>query len=111
MDAIISTPGLFGVFLGPNDLARDLGVPAGGPITDEVAAIAHDLIRRAHAQGIAAGVFCADPTEAHKWAMAGFDLVTPGKDVTQLQAAAKEGILAVHSAVTEERERFKVDGY
>jgi 4-hydroxy-2-oxoheptanedioate aldolase len=95
MDAIMSTPGLYGVYLGPNDLAMDLGLPAGGDIAGEVAEIAYRLIERAHTHGLAAGLFCSGADEARKWADAGFDLVTPGNDVSMLRSAATQRIAVI----------------
>lgn len=98
MESIVSTPGLFGVFLGPNDLARDLGANAGPRIEGSVEEAAHALLEAARDHGLATGLFCTGPEEARRWASAGFDLVTPGKDITQLQRGAAEAIEAVRSA-------------
>ncbi|WP_159706579.1 HpcH/HpaI aldolase/citrate lyase family protein [Arthrobacter sp. 18067] len=95
MDAIMSTPGLYGVYLGPNDLALDLGLKAGGDIAGPVADIAHRIVERAHRHGLAAGLFCSGAEEATKWADAGFDLVTPGNDVSMLRSAATQRIAAI----------------
>lgn len=92
LDAILATPGLFGVYVGPNDLALDLGLPAGGPIQGAVADLALDIAERAHQAGLVAGIFCANGVEAARWANAGFDLVTPGNDVSLLRAAGGERI-------------------
>lgn len=97
MEEIMATPGLYGVYLGPNDLAMDLGLPAGGDISGEVAEIAHRLIERAHSHGLAAGLFCSGADEARRWAHAGFDLVTPGNDVSMLRSAAGQRIAAIRN--------------
>jgi 4-hydroxy-2-oxoheptanedioate aldolase len=97
LDEIAATPGLAGLYLGPNDLALDLGLVPGGRIGDEVAVVARRLVAVCHAHGIAAGLFCADGEEAAYWADAGFDLVTPGNDVSLLRSGAAARIAAVRS--------------
>ncbi len=95
LDEIMATPGLYGVYLGPNDLALDLGLTPGGGIGDEVAEIAHRIVAVAQQHGVRTGLFCANGAEAAQWATAGFDLVTPGNDMSYLRAAAAERIAAV----------------
>ncbi len=95
LDQIMSTPGLYGVYLGPNDLALDLGLAAGGAVSGRVAEIAHQVVERAHAHGLAAGLFCRDGAEAAHWARAGYDLVTPGNDMSYLRSAAAERLACV----------------
>lgn len=97
LDEILSTPGLYGVYVGPNDLALDLGLPAGGPIEGKVAELALDISQRAHQFGKVAGIFCANGTEAAHWSNAGFDLVTPGNDVSLLRTAGYERIAQARS--------------
>ena len=89
LDAILSTPGVDGVYLGPNDLALDMGLAPGGRIEGRVARAA-DLVReRARAHGVRCGLFCADGEEARAWAERGYDLVTPGNDVAMVREAAR----------------------
>lgn len=92
---ICSTPGLFGIYLGPNDLALGLGIEPNPVIAGEVADIAHRMIATARASGIVTGLFCADGDEAARWADAGFDLVTPGNDMSFLRSAAAQRLHAV----------------
>ncbi len=95
LERIIATPGLYGVYLGPNDLALDLGLTPGGRIGDEVAEIAHRIVAVARQHGVRTGLFCADGAEAAQWTTAGFDLVTPGNDMSYLRTAAADRIAAV----------------
>lgn len=95
LEEIASTPGLYGVYLGPNDLALDLGVAPGGRINGKRADIAHRIVEVAARYGVRTGLFCADGAEAAEWAAAGFDLVTPGNDMSYLRSAAAERIGAV----------------
>ncbi len=59
-DAILDTPGLDGIYIGPNDLCLAYGRPP-APETDdpEVAGIIADLARRARGRGRIAGIFCS----------------------------------------------------
>lgn len=92
LEEILATPGLYGVYIGPNDLALDLGLSPGGPIAGEVEAAARHIIARAHAHGLAAGIFCSGGEEAGRWSQLGADLVTPGNDVSLLRSGAAERI-------------------
>ena len=57
------------------------------------------LVRAAAAEhGLASGLFCADAAEARRWAVAGFDLVTPGNDVSML----REAVAARLQTITDE---------
>lgn len=98
LEGITATPGLYGVYVGPNDLALDLGLAPGNLITDQVADIALTVMDRAHACGIAAGIFCRDGEEAAHWARAGFDLVTPGNDTSYLRSAAAQRLSLVRGS-------------
>ncbi|MCI9889881.1 2,4-dihydroxyhept-2-ene-1,7-dioic acid aldolase [Micrococcales bacterium 31B] len=97
LDEICAVPGLFGVYVGPNDLALDLGHPAGGLISDEVSAITYRINQVAHRHGVRTGIFCANADEAAHYAEVGFDLVTPGNDASLLRHAASQRIEAVRA--------------
>lgn len=89
LDGILATPGIDGVYVGPNDLALSLGEvpaqPALPPLT--AAALAH-IVDRAAAARRFAGVFCADLETAALLATQGYQLITPGNDVGILRQAA-----------------------
>ncbi|MEO6880282.1 MAG: aldolase/citrate lyase family protein [Mycobacteriaceae bacterium] len=83
---IVATPGLDGIYVGPNDLALSLGVtPATVPVAAEVTAALAQVLLAAHAAGVAVGAYCADARMARELADDGFDLVTPGNDVVLLR--------------------------
>lgn len=96
LDAILATPGLDGVYVGPNDLALSLGEsPAAGAATGRTAeALAH-VARAARGAGRWAGVFCADSAIALHMIELGYDLVTPGNDVGVMRQAAHDRIATV----------------
>ena len=100
LEQIIATPGLYGVYLGPNDLALDLGLPPGRGVVDQVADIAHRILEVAAAHGVATGLFCADGEEARHWADQGFNLVTPGNDMSLLRTAAADRIATIRGTST-----------
>lgn len=92
LDAILDTPGLDGIYVGPNDLAIELGhAPrAEHDHPDVVAAVAR--IREAvSVRGLVAGIFCSDGAAAARRVEEGFHLVTPGND-----AALLRGVMAAN---------------
>ena len=95
LEAIVATPGLDGVYVGPNDLALALGERPGQarPPQRTRDALAR-VVDVAHAAGVWAGLFCADGQVAREMVELGFDLVTPGNDVGVMRAAAARAIAA-----------------
>lgn len=88
LDAIVATPGLDGLYIGPNDLALALG-HAAVPESDApemMAAIAR-VVSATRAHGKLSGIFCSGAAGAARRIGEGFDLVTPGNDATLLRAA------------------------
>jgi 4-hydroxy-2-oxoheptanedioate aldolase len=94
---IAATPGLSGLFVGPNDLAMSLGVAPGRP-TPEVDRAWERVLDAAHSAGIAAGSFCMTAAIARRLAGLGYDLVVPMNDIMLLRAAAAESITVVRGA-------------
>ncbi len=93
LDAILATPGLDGVYVGPNDLALSLGVPAGaGTPPAQVLSAARSVAAAARRAGKYAGVFCPSVAFAREMAEAGFHLVTPGSDVSILKDAVADRV-------------------
>lgn len=99
LDAILDTDGLDGVFIGPTDLALDLGY-APSVDTDErevVAAIAH-VRERAKAHGKRSGIFCGSGAFARTKLAEGFDFVTAAPDLNILLGAARAVITEARKA-------------
>ncbi len=90
IDAILSVPGLDGVYVGPSDLAFDMGLP---PHFDtEVPALLQTfdaILAAAKRHGLAAGMHNSTPAYAKRMAEAGFDLVTFGSDIGFMLAAGQ----------------------
>lgn len=84
MEAIMSTRGLYGVFVGPNDLALSMGLKGGGPMSQLIIDMVHHILERAHAHGLKMGIYCADADEAKYWADEGADMVNPSSDSSLL---------------------------
>lgn len=78
LEAICATSGIDCVFLGPADLAADMGQAPSAPA---VLAALEDAVARIAAAGIAPGIFAADPD---RWIAAGARVVSLGSDAMVL---------------------------
>ena len=92
LDAIAATPGVDGVFIGPQDLAADFGHLTNPSHPDVQAAIA-DAVIRINKAGKAAGIVMGVETDARKWLDAGCLFVAVGSDIGLLARGA-EALLA-----------------
>lgn len=98
-DAIIATPGLDGIYVGPNDLCLAYGKASSPePGDPEMAGIIADLAGRARNAGRIAGIFCSSGEAAARRFADGFDMVTPGNDVGLLVRASKETLAKARGA-------------
>ena len=96
VDHIVATPGLDGIYVGPNDLALSLGVTPGLAVLPDVVeqALAR-ILQATHDTGRLAGIYCADGAQARRLAELGWDLVTPGSDIALIKQAAASAIAEV----------------
>jgi 4-hydroxy-2-oxoheptanedioate aldolase len=93
LDDILATPGLDGVYVGPNDLALSLGGrPSSAQPSVQMAEALARVARCAREAQRWAGIFCADPHVARQMSELGYHLVTPGNDVGVMRQAALERI-------------------
>ena len=91
VEAIVATPGLDGVYIGPSDLSLGLGGPPGQDQDAPMLMAAFDTILAAcKAAGIKAGVHTASMAYSRKMIERGFDLVTVGGDVRYLNTGKRE---------------------
>ncbi|KRA47213.1 4-hydroxy-2-oxoheptanedioate aldolase [Devosia sp. Root635] len=97
LDDILAVDGVDGVFVGPADLAADLGY-LGRPGAPEVVAVVEDTIRRIVAAGKPAGILTSDQGFARRCLDLGASFVAIGNDVTMLANAASK-LLADFRAV------------
>ena len=87
LDAIAATPGVDGIFIGPADLAADMGY-LGNPAAAEVQAAVEDALKRIQAHGKAAGILTSDRALAQRYLDLGASFVAVGSDVGLLSGAA-----------------------
>jgi 4-hydroxy-2-oxoheptanedioate aldolase len=80
LDAIAGTDGVDGVFIGPSDLAADMGF-LGKPGAPEVQAAVEDALNRIQGHGKAAGILSADQALAKRYVELGATFVAIGSDV------------------------------
>lgn len=91
LDAIVSTPGLDGVYIGPTDLSLSLGGPARMDNPDPgIQAVFKRIADAAHAAGIKAGIHTGSAAYSKEMLALGFDLVTVGSDAGYLQGARRD---------------------
>ncbi len=89
--AIAATAGVDGVFIGPADLAADMGV-RGQPGHDDVQAVIAAAVTTIHAAGKAAGILATDAAMARRYLDLGFNFVAVGVDALLLRDAAKQAL-------------------
>jgi 4-hydroxy-2-oxoheptanedioate aldolase len=89
LDAIATTDGVDGVFIGPADLAADMGF-LGRPGAPEVQAAVEAALLRIQSHGKAAGILTADPVLAQRYLDLGASFVAVGSDVGLLTNASRQ---------------------
>ncbi len=95
LDEILTVDGVDGVFIGPADLAADLGYPGNAGHPDVLDAI-YDALTRIVAAGKAAGILTLDPVMQQKCADLGVIFLATNIDVSlfakSVRQAAKDGM-------------------
>ena len=86
-DAILATPGIDAILIGPADLAADMGYP-GTSSHPEVKAVVEALIARIRAAGKPAGIMTTDPDMLAVAKSAGIRFAGIGSDVGLLMSGA-----------------------
>lgn len=86
LDEIAAVDGVDGIFIGPSDLAADMGY-LGRPTAPEVQAVIEDGLKRIIKAGKAAGILTADPGLARRYLDLGATFVAVGTDVTLFSQA------------------------
>ena len=93
LEAIVATPDLDGVYIGPADLSLSMGYT---PKLDQDEPPMVEAIKRildaAKSAGIRAGIHCLAPSYARSMRDLGFDLVTLGSDVRALHTALASAV-------------------
>lgn len=93
LDEIAATPGVDGLFVGPNDLALSMGLPVSptDPHPEEREAIAR-VAAACEANGIVAGIFCGGASIAGEWISAGYRLVALDTDAAWLTCGTQDAL-------------------
>jgi 4-hydroxy-2-oxoheptanedioate aldolase len=93
IDAILAVPGVDMIYVGPNDLALDLGERPGAELEDGATSEAiAKILASAKSANVATGIFCSDGDLARQRLQEGFDLVTPGNDFNLLMSAMSDAV-------------------
>lgn len=88
LDDILAVEGVDGIFVGPADLAADMG-HLGRPGAPEVQAAVTDALTRIRAAGRAAGILTSDPDLARDYRALGVEFLAIGSDVGVLSAGLR----------------------
>jgi 4-hydroxy-2-oxoheptanedioate aldolase len=106
LEAITSTPGLDGVYIGPADLTLGLTgrrYPTGFDREEpEVVEVIQTILQEAHKAGIRACLHNGTPAYAAKAIGWGFDLVTISNDVRLLAGAAQASVATARKLIDEQ---------
>ena len=89
LEAIAAVDGVDGIFIGPADLAADMGY-LGRPGQAEVQARVEDAITRIVATGKAAGILTSDQRLARHYLALGASFVAVGSDIGLMGTAARQ---------------------
>lgn len=89
LDAIAALDGIDGLFIGPSDLAADMGY-LGQPGHPEVTAAITDAFARIKKAGKARGIMTLDLAQARRYREMGADFMAIGTDVTVLVSATSK---------------------
>jgi 4-hydroxy-2-oxoheptanedioate aldolase len=107
LDAIVSTPGLDGVYIGPADLTLGLSgrrYPTGFDREEpEIVEVIQTILHKAHKAGIRACLHNGTPTYAAKAIGWGFDLVTISNDVRLLAGAAQASVATARKLIADQQ--------
>ncbi|MFV0359827.1 aldolase/citrate lyase family protein [Tropicimonas sp.] len=88
IDAILAVEGVDGIFVGPADLAADMG-HLGQPGAPKVRRLVRDLLERIRQSGKAAGILTFDHDLAREYAAMGVEFLAVGSDVTTFRDGLK----------------------
>lgn len=91
VESIVATPGLDAIYIGPSDLASDLGVAIGTfPLPPVLDAAVDRIIAVAHEAGVRVGIFCGSEAMGIDMIERGVDLVTVRNDAGLLRHATAQ---------------------
>ena len=96
VEEIIATDGVDALFVGPADLAAQMGYPDNSSHAEVVAAVDH-VVSVAVAAGIPVGVNAFSPRDADRVLDAGADFVVTSADVLLSAQGAKEQVARIRA--------------
>lgn len=98
---IAATPGLDGLYIGPNDLRLAVGgvAPQDAAVRDRFDAALGAVREACDDAGIAAGIFTPSGEAAAQRLAEGFTFVTVALDLTHLEQAARDHLAVARRAV------------
>jgi 4-hydroxy-2-oxoheptanedioate aldolase len=103
MDAIMSTPGLNGIYIGPSDLSFSMGHEARlDPVEPAVVEAVATIRDNAHKHGLFCGLHCSDPAYAKDMHEKGMNLVSIPSDNRLLMGACKDWIAGARGSNAKE---------
>ena len=95
LPAILDTPGIDAVYIGPSDLGFSMGlVPKLDRDEPKIMGIYETILRETKQRGQKAGIHCMAPAYAAKMIDMGFSMVTLGNDSGILLTAATAAVKA-----------------
>ena len=104
VEAIVSVPGLTGVYVGPADLSLSMGSPErSDPTAPAVVAALDAIVAACQKHGVIAGIHCASTDYARKMITKGFRLVTISSDGNLLAGAAAAAVKALRGNQPDEQ--------
>jgi 4-hydroxy-2-oxoheptanedioate aldolase len=93
LEAILDTPGIDGIYVGPSDLGLSLGlVPKLDRDEPEILAIYDRLLKEAGQRGLIVGIHCGTPEYALTMVKRGFKLVTVSNDSALIAVGAMRDV-------------------
>lgn len=90
--AIVSTPGIDATFMGPVDLALDMGLPLSMSMDEKVLRAADEMVAACQKSGVLPGSASLGLKNAEELIRRGVRLLTLGADVSYIQRAAQQDV-------------------
>lgn len=98
VEAIVSVPGLTGVYVGPADLSLSMGSPErSDPTVPEVVAALDKIGAACKKHGVIAGIHCGSVDYGLKMSAKGYKLITIASDGNLLAAAASAAVNGIRT--------------
>jgi len=93
LDAILATPGLDGIYVGPSDLSLTMGLPPGQDKTDAVMLeTLGKIVAGCQRHRVKAGIHTGSTAYAKRMVEMGFNLVSPIGDAIFLNTAGRQAV-------------------